>query len=199
MSVFTLRILSRLVGFALLLVLAVGGLAVAVFCIGGGDATLGLANLASLLSLDRLRDTVGPWLESLEADGALAATAALCGLGAVALGIGLLVGALVPRRERLLVIRRADRGDVTARRRAVASALSDLAERPREILGAKAKVRPHRRRAGGRARIKLVRGVGTDERAAAAESRRALSDLGEAMSLKLRSVSHRRRHGGRAL
>jgi len=199
MSVFTLKLLSRLLGFALLLIVAVGGIAVAIFCLRGGDATLSLTNLASLLSLDELRDTVGPWLESLEADGPVAALAALCGLAAVVLGIGLLVGALVPRRERLLVIQRDEHGDITARRRAAASALAGLAERPREILGAKAKVRPNRRRAGGRARIKLVRAAGTDERPAAEESRRQLGELGKEMSLKLQSVTRKPRHGGRAL
>lgn len=199
MTVFTWRVLSRLLGFTLLLVVAIGGLVVALFCLRGGDATLSLTHLASLLSLDGLRDTVGPWLESLEADGPVAALAVLCGLAAVALGIGLLVGALVPRRERLLVIRRADHGDITARRRAAANALSDLAERPREILGARARVRPNRRHPGGRARLKLLRAVGTDERPAAEQSRRELMGLGDAMSLKLESVTRTPRHGGRAL
>jgi hypothetical protein len=199
MTVFALRILARLVGFAMLLVIAVGGIVVAVFCLRGGDATLSFTHLASLLSLDDFRDTVGTWLASLEADGPVAALAALCGLGAVLLGIGLLVGALVPRRERLLIISRGARGDITARRRAVASALGNLAERPREVLGAKARVRPNRTRPGGRARIKMTRAAGTDERPAAEEARAELAGLGEGMSLKLQSVTRRPRHGGRAL
>lgn len=199
MTVFTLRVVARLLGFALLVVIGVGALVVAVFTIRGGEATLSLAHLASLLSLDDLRDTVGPWLESLEADGPAAALAVLCGLGSILLGIGLLIGALAPRRERLLIIKRDAHGDISARRRATANALADLADRPREILGAKVKVRPNRRRPGGRARIKLVRAAGTDDRPVAEESRRDLEGLGEGMSLKLQRVTRSPRHGGRAL
>jgi hypothetical protein len=198
-TVFVLRHLAGLMGFLLLVVVAVGGLAIALFCIQGGTATLSLAHLASLLSLDDLRDTVDPWLSSLEADGPTAVLAALCGLAVTLLGVGLLVGALVPRRERLLVIARGEHGDISARRRAAAAALAALAERPREVLRARAKVRPNRRRPGGRARLELVRAAGTDERPSAKSSRAELASLGEQMSLKLQSISRQPRHGGRAL
>jgi hypothetical protein len=190
MSLFLLRVLAAVVGFVLLVVVAVGGVVVAVFCIRGGTATLSLDHLAGLISLPELRDKVGPFLESLEADGPAAALAALCGAGAVLLGIGLLIGALVPRRER---------GTIAARRRAAAAALADLAERPREILSAKAKVRPNRKRAGGRARLKLTEAAGTDERPQAAQARAQLDELGEALSLKLQRARRKPRHGGRAI
>ena len=199
MTVFLLRLLAGLLGFLLLVVLAVGGVGVAIFCIRGGTATLSLAHLASLLSLDGLRDTVGPWLESLEADGPAAALAALCGAGALLLGLGLIVGALVPRRERMRIISREDRGTVAARRRAAGSALADLAERPREILGAKVRVRPNRKRPGGRARLKLTEAAGTDERPKAEQARAELSELAQSLSLKLQSVRRRPRRGGRAI
>jgi hypothetical protein len=199
MSVFALRLLAAVVGFLLLVVIAVGGVVVAIFCIRGGTATLSLHHLASLISLPGLRDKVGPFLGSLEADGPVAALAALCGAGAVLLGIGLVIGALVPRRERALIIDRGDRGTISARRRAVGNALVDLAERPREIIGAKAKVSPNRKRSGGRARLKLTEAAGTDERPQADQARTELNELGESLSLKLQSVRRGPRRGGRTI
>jgi hypothetical protein len=199
MSVFALRLLAAVVGFLLLVVVAVGGIVVAIFCIRGGTATLSLHHLASLISLPGLRDKVGPFLESLEADGPVAALAALCGAGGILLGIGLLIGALVPRRERVLIVERSERGTIAARRRAAGNALADLAERPREILSAKAKVSPNRKRAGGRARLKLTEAAGTDERPQAEQARAQLDELGEALSLKLQRVRRKPRHGGRTI
>lgn len=199
MTVALLRILAAIVGLLLLVAIAVGGVVVAVFCLRGDSATLSLAHLAELLSLDTLRDKVGTFLASLEADGPVAALAALCGVGAVLLGIGLIVGALMPRRESRLIIERDERGTISARRRAVGDALADLAERPREVLRAKARVHPNRSRPGGRARLKLTEAAGTDQRPVAEQSRRELEQLGESLSLKLQRVSRRPRRGGRVI
>jgi hypothetical protein len=109
MTVLLLRLLAALLAFVLLVVIAVGGVVVAIFCIRGGTAALSLDHLASLISLPALRDKIGPFLESLEADGPVAALAALCGAAAILLGLGLLAGALVPRRERTLIVERSDR------------------------------------------------------------------------------------------
>jgi hypothetical protein len=199
MSVFLLRLLAALLGFLLLVVLAAGGLVVAIFCLRGGTATLSLPHLAELLSLGDLRETVGGWFASLEAEGPAAVLAALCGAGAILLGIGLLIGALVPTRERLLVVERSDRGSLSVRRRAAGSALAALAERPRDVLKAKAKVRPNRNRAGGRARLTLVHADRDDERTAAQRARAQLDELAEQLSLRLQRRLKRPRSGGRAL
>lgn len=199
MTVFLLRLLAAVVGLLLLVLVAVGGIAVAVFCIRGGTATLSLHHLASLISLPDLRDKVGPFLGSLEADGPTAAIAALCAAGAILLGIGLLIGALVPRRERVLIVSREDRGTIAVRRRAAGNALADLAERPREILKARARVSPNRKRPGGRARLKLTEAAGTDERPQAEQARAELNELGESLSLKLQSVRRKPRRGGRTI
>ncbi len=199
MTLSLLRACAGLLGFLAMAALAVAGLAVAVFCIQGGEETLSPANLASLLGLDGLRDTVGPWLESLEAGGPVAIVAALCGAGAVLLGAAVVVGALAPRRERLLTVARADRGDIALRSRAAASALSSLAERPREVVRARARVRPARRGTGGRARLKLTTRDGTDERPLAEQSRADLKRLAERMSLRLTSRRRRTRRDGRVL
>lgn len=199
MIVRLLRLLSTVLGFLLLVAIAVGGVAVAIFCIRGGNATLSLPHLASLLSLDDLRDRVGPWLTSLEA-GDPALVAALAGTGAMLLGLSLLVGALVPRRERQLIVERGERGTIAARRRALADALADLAERPREVLRAKAKVRPSRDRVGGRARLKLTEISRTDNRPGVAkESRVELDRLAGQLSLKLQWARRRPRRGGRTI
>lgn len=199
MIVFLLRLVAAILAFLLLLVIAVAGIVVAVFCIRGATATLSLHHLASLISLPELRETISPWLVSLEADGPAAALAALCGAGAILLGIALIVGALVPRRERVLLIDESERGTIAARRRAAGNALVDLAERPREILSARAKIRPNRKRVGGRARLKLTEAAGTDQRPQAAQARADLSELAETLSLKLATVRRRPRRGGRTI
>jgi hypothetical protein len=194
-----LRLLATVLGFVLLVAVAIGGVIIAVFCLRGDSATLSLAHLASLVSLDDLRGKVGNLLSGVESDGPVAALAALCGAGAVLLGLGLLVGALVPRRERRLIVERDARCTISARRRAVADALTDLAERPREVHAAKARVRPNRSRTGGRARLKLTEAAGTDERPVAEQARQDLAKLGEGLSLKLQSVTRRPRRGGRTI
>lgn len=199
MIVTVLRILAALLAAVLLAAIAVGGVVVAIFCLRGDSAALSLSHLSHLLSLDDLRDTLAGWLESLEADGPVAALAALCGAGAVLLGIGLIVGALVPRRERLLIISREERGTIAARRRAAAGALTALAERPRDVLKARARVKPNRSRPGGRARLKLVKASHTDERPDAVEARSELESFADSMSLRLARRESSPRRGGRAL
>ena len=199
MIVPVLRFLAALVATLLLAAIAVGGIVVAIFCLRGDSATLSLDHLSHLLALDDLRDTVGGWLAGLEADGPVAALAALCGAAAFLLGIGLLIGALVPGRERLLVISREDRGTIAARRRAAAGALTSLAERPRDVLKARARVKPNRSRPGGRARLKLVSATHADERPDAVDARADLDRLADSLSLSVARRTSEPRRGGRAL
>ena len=56
--VLVLRALAALIGLLLLVVLAAAGLAAAIFSLQAGDGTLSLSDLASLLSLDGVRDSV---------------------------------------------------------------------------------------------------------------------------------------------
>lgn len=195
--VLLLRALAGLVGLLLLVVLTAGGLAAAVFSIQGGEGTLSLSQLASLLALDELRDLVGGWLAALQAGGPIAAVAALSGAGAVLLGLCLVVGALVARRERLVVIERSPRGVLGARRRAAAGVLRALAEQPRDVLGAKVRVRPRRRRVGGRGRVTLLRAQTADGSELLTAARAATQPLAEQMSLRLRTRQRVPRHGRR--
>lgn len=152
---FLARSLTRLVGSLLIVALALVGAAAAVFCIQGGHGTLSLAGLASDLHLAALRHTVGIYLLRLRSPGPVAFVSAFAGAGAVLLGLVLLVGALVPRRERLVVLAGGEQGQIAARRRALAQAAALLAEQPRGVLGAKARARPWRRKPGGRLRVRV--------------------------------------------
>ena len=104
------RALVRVVSFLLLAILAVAGIVLAVFCIGTGTSGPSLGGLARLLDLSSLRDTVGSWLGQLQASGAVAGIAAVCGLAAMLLGLLLVVGILVPRRERLVTLASGEQG-----------------------------------------------------------------------------------------
>jgi hypothetical protein len=172
------RALVRLVSFLLLVILAVAGIVVAVFCIGTGTSGPSLVKLASILHLASVRDTIGHWLGQLEASGSVAVLAGLCGLGAILFGLLLLTGLLVPRRERLVTLASDGEGTLAARRRPLGQAAETLVEQVRGITQARARVRP-RRRAGGRLRVRASRTRTADPtqvRAAVNEQLRELTD-----------------------
>jgi hypothetical protein len=150
------RALVRVVSFLLLVILAVAGIVLAVFCIGTGTSGPSLGGLASLLDLSALRDAVGSWLEQLQAPGPVAGIAAVSGLGAILLGLVLLAGILVPRRERLITLTSGERGTLAARRRPLAQAATALVEQVRGVTEARVRVRP-RRRGGGRLAVRASR------------------------------------------
>ena len=145
------RLLVRVLSFLLLAALAIAGLAAAVFCIQGGTNTLSLDTLAELVQLPDVEGAVGPWLDQLEAPGTMP-IAALCALGAILLGLLLLAGVLVPRRERLLTLHSGDDGTIGARRRGFAQVATALVEQARGVTGVRVKARPGRR-GGGRLRV----------------------------------------------
>jgi len=179
------RALVRLVSFVLLVILAVAGLVLAVFCISTGTSGPSLGGLASLLDLSALRDSVGSWLHQLEAQGSVAAIAAVCGLGAILLGLLLLIGILVPRRERLVALADGERGTLAARRRPLAQAAGALVEQVRGVTAARVRVRP-RRRVGGRLKVRASRARPTDPRQLQSAVREQLSGLTEPFKLKAR-------------
>lgn len=190
------RALAALLGLILLVAVAIAGLAAAVFSIQGDIGTLSLTKLCDLVELDRLRGTVGAWLAALEDDGPTATVAALAGVGAVLLGLALLIGSLVGRRERLVLIERSPRGQLAARRRAAGQALRALAEQPRDVIAAKVRVRARRRRRGGRARLTLLRAQTAERRAVLASGKERAQPLAEAMALRVRARQKvPRRHG----
>src|SRR5205807_3671923 len=117
----------------------------AVFSIGTGTSGPSLGQLADLLHLASLRGTVGQWLVQLESPGSVAVLAGACGIGAILLGLLLLAGVLVPRRERLVTLSHGDPGTVAARRRPLAHVATTLVERERGVTEARVRVRPMRR------------------------------------------------------
>ena len=165
------RTVARLVGFLMCVVLALGGLLLAVFSIGTGTHGPSLGGLASLLSLHSVRGTVGDWLARVEAPGSVAVIAGVCGLGAIALGLLLIAGVLVPRRERLVQLAEDERGKLAARRRPLAQLATALVEPVRGVTDARVKVRPSRR-TGGRVSVRASRTANTD----ADEVRRAVAE-----------------------
>lgn len=191
------RALARLVSLVLSAMLALAGLAVALFSIQGGDSTLSLPNLISLLSLDDLHAEIGRLLSALEADGPIALLTALIGLGAIALGLLLTFGALARRRERLVVMRSTGDGTIGARPRALGQAATALAERSRDVIRAKARTSARRRRSGGRLRLTVYHPQTRDSKRVASAARERLQKLADGFSLRPDVRSRVPRRGGR--
>jgi hypothetical protein len=179
------RALVRLITFVLLVVLSLAGLALAIFCIGTGTGGVSLGGLAELLQLSALRDTVDDWFTGLEAPGSVAVTAALCGLGAMVLGLVLLSGILVRRRERLVKLTSDESGTLAARRRPLAQAATALVEQVRGVTGVRVRVRP-RRRQGGRLAVRATRSGREDASQIQGAVREQLTPLTEPFGLKAR-------------
>jgi len=140
-----LRALTRVVAVLLPAALAVAGLAVAVFSIRG-TGNPSLPGLAEILGLPAFEQTLGGWLATLERPGPVSVVAALAGAGAVVLGLLLLAGVFVPRRERLVTLARGEEGTVAARRRPLGDAAARLAEQAEAVTRARGRVKPRRRR-----------------------------------------------------
>jgi len=183
--VLLLRALARLVTFLLLVVLAVAGLATAVFALGAGAGDFSLPGLARLVHLPDLRDQVGTLLGRVEASGPLAAVTALCSAGAVALALLLLAGALWPGRERLVVLERASEGRLSSRRRALARMAAALVEQTHGVTAAKVRVLPARRR-GGRLLVRAYHSRAQQPQELRDRARQALEPLTAPFALRAR-------------
>lgn len=140
--VLALRAIGRLAAFLVLLALALLGLVVALVAL--------LPALAGAFGLTELRDTVGAYLAQLEAPGEIALVSLLSGLAAVLAGLLLLVGALAPGREPLVVADEGRDGRLAARRRPVGQMAESLVAGVRGVTATKARVRPARKGRGGR-------------------------------------------------
>ena len=189
-----LRALLRLVTFVLLVVLAVAGLAAAVFSIQGGTGGLSLPKLAEYAQLPAVRDRTGDLLSAVEASGGVARYSLLAGALAVLLGLLLLVAALVPRRERLVELERGDDGTLNARRRPLAQAARALVEPARGVTEAKVRARA-RRRGGGTLRVRALRTRPAQDAAIRASIAERLQPLTQPFKLKT-TVRVREAHRG---
>lgn len=191
------RAVTRLLGILVLVALAVAGLAGAAFSIQAGHGTLSLPSLASDARLGDLRDSVGSLLHRLEAHGPIAAVSALSGAGAILLGLVMLTGALVARRERLIVLSSSQDGVIAARRRGLTQAAVALAEQSRGVLAARVRARPWRRRTGGRLRVRVRRPGDSADGEVVRAVTSALEPLTAPLPLraKVRAKAVRRAHG----
>lgn len=143
-----LRGVARVIGFLLLIVLALLGFGALVVAVTGGSP-----DVAASLGLPSVRDGIGSFLANLEA-GDASVVAILGTIAAVLVGVAILVGALVSPRERLFLLEEGEGGRLTARRRAVWQAATVLAEQEREVADSTVKARPARHGSGGKLRVK---------------------------------------------
>ncbi|MDO8212181.1 hypothetical protein [Conexibacter sp. CPCC 206217] len=171
-----LQLLARLVAFLLLLALALAGLAVAVFSIQDTHTGLSIEGLAHDARLPQLRDTVGDFLASVERGGPVAVVAALCGLGAIVLGLLLVLGVVGSRRERLIVLDDgAQAGRTAAKRRPLAQVATALSEQVRGVTSVRARAHAGRRRST--VGVRIDRAATADAQQIGADVRQALSSL----------------------
>ncbi|WP_051471190.1 hypothetical protein [Patulibacter minatonensis] len=177
MIVFVSRAVTRVVAFVALPVLAVVAVLVAVAATVGENQSRKLADQSGLT--DAWRE-VGPFLDRTAPSGDTAAV--LAAIGAVLLGIVLLIGALAPSREREVPL--ADGADLRIRRRALRGALQSLTGRVLGTTGAKVRLRPRRRRAGGRLVVQVTRTPRADPDAIRATLDERLGPLAGAFALR---------------
>lgn len=189
--VLLLRTLARLIATALLVALALLGLATAIFSIQGGTGALSLPMLAGHLQLPELRGVVGPWLAQLGDSGPPAWASLGGGVAAIAAGVLLLVGLFLPPRERLLLVEDDEQGRLLARRRALAQIASALASRVRGVTATSAHVRPRRRGRGGQLRLHATHIASVAPTNVESQLDRALAPFAQSFQLK-RSVGTRR-------
>ncbi len=191
-----LRALVRLVSFVLLLALALVGAAIALFSIQGGDTGLSIPSLAQIVQLPELRGTLDDFLAALERPGPVAAMTLLVAVGAVVLGALLLIGILLPRRERMVTLDSSERGMLAARRRPLAQLAAALAERVEGVTQARVRVRP-RRTSGGRLKVRADRTRAAQPESVKQSIAHALEPLTGPFELRARTSSRVGESGSR--
>ena len=146
--------LARLIGAVWMIALALFGLGVAMYCFAA-VITLGSARPDRLLDLPSVRSHVGRWLDQVAAPGSTAGLALLCGLGAMLLGVLLLIGVLGRRKQRVAILDHDNSdGTVAARPRPLRDMTLALAEQARGATSIK-RPRLSLSRRGTRGRLKL--------------------------------------------
>jgi len=197
MALLGARGLARLIALLLTATLALAGVVVAVFSIQGDSSTLSLPSLVDLVALDALHASVGGLLADLETDGPVAAMTGLAAAAAVLLGLILLFGVLVRRRERLVVMHSDADGTIAARPRALGRAAEALGEQSRDVLRTSTRTKARRRGRGGRLRLTVYHARTVDGTAAATAGRDRLRALAGSFALRVRVRSRVPRRGAR--
>jgi hypothetical protein len=157
-----LKALARLMELLLMAALALLGLGIGLYCLSL-LISLGSARPDRLLHLPLVRARVGHFLAQLAAPGPTATLALLGGIAAVVVGLGLLVGLLGSRRERLLIVEDDpdDGGGLYVRQRTVSRMVRAETVLAPGVTGVK---RPKVRlaRSGRRGRVKVLAARGAD-------------------------------------
>lgn len=190
-----LRALSRSVAFVLLVAMSVACLAAAVFSLPSGES--GLTKLGELTQTTQVADQTGRFIDRMERGTASDDAAGFAALAGV-IGLVLVAGAVLPRRERTLPLEDDAEGRIAARRRPLQGAVGALASGPAGVTRVKARVRGRYRRPGGRARVNVGRGPGADPTALVAQVRERVDGLTGPFSLRTKVRSHRDEKGRRA-
>ncbi len=182
-----LRPLARLIGVVWMLVLALFGLGVAMYCFDA-VVSLGSARPDRLLSLPTVRRQVGRFLDQIAAPGPTASLALLCGLGAMLLGVLLLIGVLRGRKQRLAVLEQdRETGAVAARTRPLREMARVLAEQAKGAASVKRpKLALSRRGTRGRLTVSVTRARSTDSQELRNTVREAVAPISDPFKLKPR-------------
>ncbi len=193
-----LRVLTRLVGMLWMLALALFGLGIALYCLDG-FISLGSARPDRLIGLPGIRRHVGHFLDQVAAPGPTAGLALLCGLGAILLGILLVLGVLRSRRQRLVVLEHdRDTGTLAARPGTVRDMVRALAE---QTPGATSVKRPglalSRRGNRGRLRVTAARARTSDAREVEQALKERVAPVSEPFNLTPRVRVRRGERGER--
>jgi len=185
-----LRALSRLAALCLCAALALSGLALAIFAIGG-DGTISLPALARDLRMPDLFDAVGERLRRLElGERPVAWLTLLVGAAAILAGLALLAGVLLRRRERLFVLEQSEQGRLAARRQTLAQLVAALAEQAQGVTRAKVRLRPRHRGHGGRLTVSASRSMSASDAEAVDRTTQAIAPLTEPFALRTRVRAH---------
>jgi hypothetical protein len=185
-----LRSISRLAALCLCAILALAGLALAIFAIGG-DGAISLPALARNLHLPGMLDAVGDRLRQLEvAARPIAWLTLLAGAAAVLVGLALLGGLLLRRRERLLVLEQSARGRLAARRKPLAQVAASLAGTARGVTHAKVQLRPGRSGHGGRLTMSASRSMAASDAEVVERASAAIAPLAGPFALRTRVRAH---------
>ncbi len=181
------RLIVRLIGVVFVSVLALAGLAIAAYCLDGA-IKLGSLRPDRLLSLPTVRHRVGDFLTQMASPGPVAALSLLCGVGAVLLGLWLLVGVLRRPKERLALLESdGSAGDLDARPGVLREMLRALAEAPRQASAvARPKLSLARRGTGGRVTVVAKRSSTSEPEQVKQALEKAIAPLTEPFSLKQR-------------
>lgn len=179
-----IRLLSRLIGMIWTLLLALLGLGVALYCLDGA-IRLGSGRPDRLLGLEGVRRHVGRFLDQVAAPGSAAGLALLCGLGAMAIGVLLMIGLLRSPRERQAILQDDDEGRIAARPRTLRELAGTLArEAPEPVAVARPKLRLARHGTRGRLRVSATSGNLSDPDSVRAALNERLAPLTEPFHLR---------------